>query len=585
MHGNSLLRRLAALAAAALLAGCAAATPTGTASVPAPAPAATAQRHMVAAANPLAAAAGLEMLRAGGSAVDAAVAVQMVLGLVEPQSSGIGGGAFLMHFQADALRVEMYDGRETAPAAAHAPVLGAAGASGRAPTLPELFALRRGGHTVGVPGAVRMLALAHREHGRLPWARLFAPAIRLAQDGFAVSPRLADAIARTRDALKDDPAAATYFLNPDGSPKAAGARLANPALAATLAAIAADPEALYRGPIADGIVRAVGGTAVNPGRMTAEDLARYRPVKREPVCGPYRVWRLCGAAPPSAGGIAVLQILTVLERFDMATLAPGGAAAVHLLAEAGRLAYADRDRYVADPDFADVPVRGLIDRGYLAARGAAIDPARSMGKAAPGRPPGATAAARADDSASEIPATSHLSIVDGAGNAVAMTTTVEATFGARIMTGGFLLNNELTDFAWMPGERAGAPANRVEGGKRPRSSMSPTLVFDRAGRLVMTVGSPGGSAIIGYVAKTLVAALDGNLSAQAAIDLPNTVNRNGDTELEDGAAPAGLAEALRARGHAVRLSPLVSGVHAIRVTPAGLEGGADRRREGVAVGD
>jgi gamma-glutamyltranspeptidase/glutathione hydrolase len=294
---------------------------------------------------------------------------------------------------------------------------------------------------------------------------------------------------------------------------------------------------------------------------------------------------VCGAPPPSAGGIAVLQILAFLERFDIAALAPGSAEAVHLVAEAERLAFADRDRWLGDPDAAAVPAAGLLDRAYLARRGAAIDPARSMGVASPGAPPGATADYRGDDRESEIPATSHLGVIDGDGNALAMTTTVEAPFGSKIMVRGFLLNSELTDFAWMPAERARPTANAVQGGKRPRSSMSPTLVFDEGGRLAMTVGSPGGSAIIGYVAKTLIAALDWRMTMQQAIDLPNWVNRNGDTEIEAGTALDSIADDLRARGHAVRSRPLVSGVQGIRVTPAGLDGGVDPRREGVAVGD
>ena len=540
-----------------------------------PAPA-RAQRHMVAAANPLAAQAGLEILRAGGSALDAAIATQLVLNLVEPQSSGLGGGAFLLHYEAASREVSAYDGRETAPAAA----------------TPELFLTPEGepmkfwdavvgGRSVGVPGLARMLELAHREHGRLPWAALFRPAIELAERGFPVSPRLHGLIARDKH-LKTFPDTAAYFHDATGAPPAVGSLLKNPAFAQTLRRIAeGGADAFYRGPIAAAVVAKVRGAARNPGAMSLDDLAAYRAKRRAPVCAPYRVWRVCGMAPPTSGGVAVLQILGVLEHFDLAKLEPNSAPAVHLIAEASRLAFADRGRFLADSDFVEVPLERLLDRDYLKGRAALISPAASLGQARPGLP----AQNGAMPAQAEPPSTSHLVVVDGAGNAVSMTSSIESGFGSRLMAGGFLLNNELTDFSFRP-EAEGRPvANRVEPGKRPRSSMSPMLVLDAEGRLVLAIGSPGGSRIIGYVARALVAALDWGLDPQAAVALPHAINRNGPTDLEEGTALAALKPALEALGHRVRIRAMTSGLHAIAVTADGLEGGADPRREGVAVGD
>ena len=540
-----------------------------------PAPA-RAQRHMVAAANPLAAQAGLEILRAGGSALDAAIATQLVLNLVEPQSSGLGGGAFLLHYEAASREVSAYDGRETAPAAA----------------TPELFLTPEGepmkfwdavvgGRSVGVPGLARMLELAHREHGRLPWAALFRPAIELAERGFPVSPRLHGLIARDKH-LKTFPDTAAYFHDATGAPRAVGSLLKNPAFAQTLRRIAeGGADAFYRGPIAEAVVAKVRGAARNPGAMSLDDLAAYRAKRRAPVCAPYRVWRVCGMAPPTSGGVAVLQILGVLEHFDLAKLEPNSAPAVHLIAEASRLAFADRGRFLADSDFVEVPLERLLDRDYLKGRAALISPAASLGQARPGLP----AQNGAMPAQAEPPSTSHLVVVDGAGNAVSMTASIESGFGSRLMAGGFLLNNELTDFSFRP-QVAGRPvANRVEPGKRPRSSMSPMLVLDAEGRLVLAIGSPGGSRIIGYVARALVAALDWGLDPQAAVALPHAINRNGPTDLEEGTPLAEIKPALEALGHRVRIRAMTSGLHAIKVTVGGLEGGADPRREGVALGD
>ncbi len=556
--------------------------------------AAHADRQMVAAANPLAAQAGLQILRAGGSAVDAAIAMQMVLGLVEPQSSGIGGGAFLLHW--DGRRVQAYDGRETAPADADENLF--VGGDRRPLAFYDAVV---GGRSVGTPGVLRLLEAAHHEHGRLPWADLFEPAIRLAQEGFPISPRL-HALLAAEPYLKSDAAARRYFYDADGAPKAIGTRLRNPELAAALGAIAHEgADAFYRGPIARDIVAAVRGHARNPGRLSLDDLAGYQARERAPVCTEYKRWRVCGMPPPSSGGVAIAQILGMLRVRNIAVVPPldvEGALelqpdAVHLLSEVERLAFADRALYLADPDFVPVPVDGLLDPDYLAARADLITD-RSMGRAAAGSPRRRPVALSPDVSPLRV-STSHLSVVDAQGDAVAMTTTIEDGFGARVMVDGFLLNNQLTDFSFAPRavaadgtvEADGPPvANRVQSGKRPRSSMAPTLVFDRAsGELVGVLGSPGGSQIILYVAKTLVAILDWGLDVQQAIGLPNFGSRNGPTELEQGRASAKLVEELKARRHEVVAVPMTSGLQAIVRSGQGWSGGADPRREGVAQGD
>ncbi len=551
-----------------------------------------ARQYMAASANPLATQAGLEMLRAGGSAVDAAVAMQMVLTLVEPQSSGLGGGAFLLHW--DGQRVVAWDGRETAPQAADERLF--LTADGKPMAFYDAVV---GGRAVGTPGALRMLEDAHRQHGRLPWARLFEPALKLADEGFSISPRLYQQLAAEKY-LPRDAAAAAYFYAADGSPKPIGTKLRNPALAATLRAIAAGgADAFYRGAIADDIVVAVRSHA-NAGRLTTADLAAYRAKPREAVCTDYKAWRVCGMSPPSSGGIAIAQMLGIFQHRNIAVFppepraapAPGlqpQADAIHLFSEAGRLAFADRALYVADPDFVPVDVAGLLAPAYLKQRAQLIGP-RSMGRAQAGTPGGAPQAFAPDPSPLRI-ATSHLSVVDRWGQAVAMTTSIEDAFGARVMVRGFLLNNELTDFSFVPVIDGKPVANRVQPGKRPRSSMAPTLVFERSsGALVATLGSPGGSQIINYVARTLVSMLDWQLDVQTAIALPNFGSRNGPTEVERDRVDTAVIAALQARGHDVQQIDMASGLQGIvRVRLAdgstGWAGGADPRREGTAAGD
>lgn len=538
-----------------------------------------AARHMVAAANPLATEAGREILRAGGSAVDAAIAIQLVLNLVEPQSSGIGGGAFLLHWDGTSRTLTSHDGRETAPMAARPDRF--IGPDGK----PLGFmAAVVGGRSVGVPGTVRLLEDAHRRHGKLPWARLFEPAIRLSEEGFSISPRLNGLLAGEK-ALANDALAKAYFYQPDGTPKPVGAILKNPAFAATLRLLAArGAEAFYSGPVAEDIVATVTGHATNPGDITLADLAGYRTVERAPLCGKYRAYSICGMGPPSSGGIAVQQILGALEGRDLGRMGPGAEAA-HWFAEAGRLAFADRALYVGDPAFVNVPTAGLMDPAYIRGRAGLIDGAKSMGRAKAGEPPMKQGFRFAPSEGVEF-GTSHISVIDGNGNAVAMTTTIEDGFGARLMTrSGFLLNNELTDFSFVHTEDGKPVANRVEPGKRPRSSMAPTIVFDNFGRLHAVVGSPGGSLIINYVAKTLIAILDWKLDPQQAVDLANMGSRNGPTELERGSEAEPWKAQLEARGHEVRLIDMTSGIQAIVLTPEGFVGGADGRREGVAIGD
>lgn len=558
------------------------------------------QKQAVAAANPLATEAGYAMLKAGGSAVDAAIAVQMVLSLVEPQSSGIGGGAFLLHF--DGTAVQAYDGRETAPAQAGPDLF--MGADGK--PLPMQQAIV-GGRAVGVPGALRMLAMAHAAHGKLPWAFLFAPAIGLARDGFAVSPRLATLLANEA-ALRQDPVAAAYFYDPQGRPWPAGHVLRNPELAAVLQRIAVQgPDALMTGDVARAMVQAVRQHPTNPGLLQLSDLANYRPLLRQPLCTRYAAgpknYRLCGMGPPSSGMLTIASILKTLD-FTPATRLPlvdGQPSAdwLHLYAEASRLAFADRAAYVADPAFTPAPAGdwlSLLEPAYLQTRAAAIAP---QGRAMPPVQAGTPGAVPMPLSWAPMPAqtehgTSHISVLDRWGHALAMTTTIEDAFGARLMVnrgqglaGGFLLNNQLTDFSFSPSGADGKPvANRVQPGKRPRSSMAPTLVFDAdSGALQWSGGSPGGAFIIHFTAKTLFGVMHWGLAPQAAIDLPNFANLESITFLEKDRFAPSTAAALRARGHQVIEMPMTSGLQVLARAPGGWAGGADGRREGVVLGD
>jgi len=541
----------------------------------------------VAAANPLATDAGYQVLKAGGTAVDAAIAVQMVLGLVEPQSSGLGGGAFLLHW--DGRQVEAYDGRETAPAGVDGNLF--LTADGK--PLP-FYAAVVGGRAVGTPGILGMLELAHRRHGKLPWAQLFEPAIALAEQGFRVSPRLHELLVGEKY-LRQDPVAARYFYAADGQPWPVDHVLKNPDLAALLKRIAAEgASALMSGEVARDIVAKVRTHPGNPGKLSEQDLSGYQPKQRQALCTDWRIYRVCGFPPPSSGALAVAQILGILEHLphknadnELENGLPG-ANMLHQYTEAARLAFADRAQYLADPDFVQPPGgdwTSLLDQTYLARRAALIGE-RSMQSAQPGTP-GVIKTVWAPQPDQIEHGTSHISIIDAAGHAVAMTTSIEDGFGARQMVHGFLLNNQLTDFSFAPADAAGRPiANRVEPGKRPRSSMSPTLVFDQAsGQLLMSAGSPGGALIIHYTAKTLLGALAWGMNAQAAIDLPNFGSLNGPTLLEEKRFPVATVEALQARGHEVREMPMVSGLQVIQRTREGYFGGADPRREGVVMGE
>jgi gamma-glutamyltranspeptidase/glutathione hydrolase len=527
-----------------------------------------APQSMVVAAHPLAVEAGVEVLRRGGTALDAAIAVQMVLGVVEPQASGLGGGGFLLYYDAASRATTLYDGRETAPLGATATMF--LDADGRPLGYRQAVA---SGISVGVPGLLAMLDLAYREHGRMAWRDLFQPAIELARNGFAAPPRLAAWLEKAPFLGAEAGVRATYF-NPDGTAKKRGEQVVNAPLAETMELIANQgAQAFYRSAIASEIVERVR-RHVRPGTLSLADLASYQPVRRQALCGPYRLWIVCSAPPPSSGALAILQVLALLEPFELHQQAPDSLRAVHLIAEASRLAFADRDRYVADPAFVPVPVAGLLSQSYLAERRKLVSLDHSMGKVGPGVPPGYVERG-----------TSHISVVDRQGNAVSFTTTIEAPFGAEIMVRGFLLNNELTDFSPRP-ELDGRPvANRVEPGKRPRSSMSPTLILDRDRRLYAALGSAGGARIIGDTLQAIIGLLDWNLSMQQAVAQPRLLNQNGATELEEGTPLAHHADALRALGHQVQLRAHDGGLTGVRRTNEGWEGGADPRRDGTAQGD
>lgn len=540
-----------------------------------------AKSQMVVAANPLAAEAGLRVLRDGGNAADALVAVQTVLGLVEPQSSGLGGGAFVTWYDAANGTVTTFDGRETAPAAATPALF--LGADGKP---LEFFDAVVGGRSVGVPGVPRLLETVHKRFGKRPWAENFKPAIELGENGFVVSPRLSKLLTDDGDRLNNDPGARGYFFGADGQPIAAGTLLRNPDYAATLAAIATGgADAFYKGAIARKIVETVRGHATNPGGLSLDDLAGYAVRELPAVCAPYRGYQVCGMGPPSSGAIAIGQILGMIEPFDIATLGADDPESWRIIGDATRLAFADRDRYVADSDFVTMP-KGLLDANYLKSRSALIRRPTALGAddVSAGEPPWDKAELRIDGLSLEQPSTSHFTIVDKDGNVAAMTTSIENAFGSRLFVAGFLLNNQLTDFSFEPQLDGKTVANRVEPGKRPRSSMAPTIVL-KDGKPAFALGSPGGSRIIPFVANTIVALIDWKMDMQAAVSLPHLTNRFGLYDLEAGTRAEALADDLRALGYDVKARELNSGLHGIALDAGGLTGGADPRREGVAVGE
>jgi gamma-glutamyltranspeptidase/glutathione hydrolase len=538
----------------------------------------TAKNWMIAAANPLAVEAGAKILRQGGSAADAMVAVQTVLGLVEPQSSGLGGGAFLVWYDAKSGKLTTLDGRETAPLAA-------------TPTLFQnengeplkFYDAVVGGRSVGTPGTVKLMAAAHDRWGKLDWNKLFADGISLAEEGFIVSPRLAGLVEGDADRLSRFPATRAYFF-PDDTPVKAGDRLKNTEYAASLSLIALQgSKGFYEGRMATAIVEAVQTAPGTPGVLSETDLRIYEVKERTPVCAAYRERNVCGMGPPSSGALTVGQILGALEPYDLKTLGAKNAQSWRLIGDASRLAFADRGRYMADSDFVPMPTKGLVDLAYLKTRSDLLKGDDALPEVGAGSPPWDHALLYADDESLELPSTSHISIVDSDGNALSMTTTIENGFGSRLFVNGFLLNNELTDFSFRT-HKDGVPiANRLEPGKRPRSSMAPTIVM-KDGKPELVIGSPGGSRIIGYVATAIIAHLDWGLDIQAAISLPHLVNRFGTYDLEAGTAATELAKPLEDLGYKVNERALTSGLHAIAIGTE-LQGAADPRREGIAIGE
>jgi len=537
------------------------------------------KKHMVVAANPYASQAGFNVLEKGGSAIDAAIAVQLVLTLVEPQSSGIGGGAFLLHWDNKKNKLTTFDGRETAPKNAHSNLF--LDENGRKISWIKAVV---GGRSVGSPGVLAALKKAHQQYGKIPWSALFDDAIVLAENGFIVSPRLARLVSlEFNPGLKLLPEINNYFF-PNGIAIKAGDTLKNKKLAGVYRSLAKDGiKPFYHGWIAKKIVHAVQYSKIAPGLLSLKDLANYQPKQRDAVCGPYHQYSVCGMAPPSSGGIAIIQMLAMLEEFELSQYKPNDIEAVHLFTQSSRLAFADRNKYIADDDFVSVPVVGLLNKDYLAQRAKLITLQKDLGKAIAGQPEGALA--QADDTAFELPSTSHMSIIDSDGNAISMTTSVEMGFGSTVMVEGFILNNQLTDFSLAPKVDGKLIANRLEPLKRPRSSMAPMMVFNEDNSLKLVVGSPGGSRIINYVAQTIVGVLDWKLDPQTAINLPKVTNRNRVTTLENGTTIVNLKNALERKGHKVSIRDLNSGIHAIEVTDKGLIGGADPRREGKVLGN
>ncbi len=543
------------------------------------------KKWMISVANPYAAKAGLEILRQGGNATDAAIAAQLVLNLVEPQSSGIGGGAFLIHLDGKSSEISTYDGREKAPASSNPEMF--INTDG---THKKFFDAAVGGLAVGVPGLLRMLETAHREKGAIDWAKLFQPAIELAETGFAVSPRL-NALIKKDKYLKFFEKTEAYFHTKKGTAHKVGHILKNPLFAKTLKIIAEKgADAFYTGELAQRIVDTVNGASKNPGNLSIADLASYTSKKREPVCMFYRQWLICGMGPPSSGGLTTLQILGMLEPFDLSTLKPDkdeiiNPIAAHLIAEASKLAFADRNFYVADEDFIPVPTAGLLDPSYLRLRSREISSKKALSRATPGNPGLKQSWNFAPGDDSRGMSTTHISVIDGEGNTVSMTSSIENVFGSRLMVDGFLLNNQLTDFSFIPKKNGKLVANHAEPGKRPRSSMAPTIVIDANGKVVLAIGSPGGSNIIGYVAQTIIAALEWDLDIQSAINMPHIINRNGTTFLESNSGLDTLNNTLVSLGHTTKVVAMTSGLQGIRVRNGILYGGADYRREGVALSD
>tara|TARA_R110001599_G_scaffold123516_2_gene295883 strand:+ start:11151 stop:12872 length:1722 start_codon:yes stop_codon:yes gene_type:complete len=538
----------------------------------------TASDYMIAVANPHAAQAGVNILANGGSAVDAAIAAEMVLTLVEPQSSGIGGGAFLVHFDAGGDGLQTYDGRETAPSYVTGKHF--LDTEGKPIQWPDAAF---GGRGIGVPGLVRMLGLAHAQHGVLPWSKLFEPAIRLAEDGFQVSPRLAGLLAKDTE-MPGVPTSAAYFY-PNGRALEAGDILKNPALAKTLRAIAdIGPAAFYTGPIAAEIAVLVSKNAPNPSPMSVADINDYQAKQRPAVCAAFMRYRVCGMGPPSSGGILVAQILGILDHFEIEKMPPFSLQSVHLIAEASRLAFADRALYVADDDVVPVPTSGLVHPDYLTERARLINKKQTMPTVTPGRAGQLVWDWSSAPDALKGLSTTHMSVRDSYGNTLSMTASIERAFGAKVTTQGFLLNNQLTDFSFSP-EKDGKPVANAPGpGKRPRSTMSPTLVFDETGKVVLAIGSPGGSRIAGYTVKAILGVLAWDMDIANAIAAPNVVSRGGPVEIEIGTSLEALKPKLEAMGHTVSLRTMTSGLHGIHVTENGLVGGADPRREGIVLG-
>ncbi|GAL35356.1 gamma-glutamyltranspeptidase [Vibrio maritimus] len=538
------------------------------------------QDWMVTAANPTATNAGAKVLEQGGNAIDAMVAIQLMLGLVEPQSSGIGGGSFLVYWDSKQSKLTTYDGRETAPAAVDSDLF--IGEDGKPMGFYDAVV---GGRSVGTPGTVKLLWDVHQKYGKLDWKQIIEPIAEQAEQGFVISARLAKLIANDVTFLGKHPDTARYFLQSDGSPKTEGTLLKNPQYAKTLRLMAAKgSDGFYKGPVAESMVNAVKSQSeTNPGLLTLDDLTRYQVAERSAVCAPYKQFDICGMGPPSSGALTLGQIMMLSEPHELDKLGIDNPVSWQILADASRLAFADRGLYMADSDFVDVPVAGLLDSNYMRSRSELITPNRALASATAGTPPSVNTSSLSADQSLELPSTTHFNVVDSEGNVVSMTSSIENVFGSRVMASGFLLNNELTDFSFAAESNGKPVANRVEPNKRPRSSMAPTIVMEQ-GKPYMAIGSPGGSRIIGYVAQTLIAHLDWGMTIQEAIDQPRMINRFGEMDIEVNTPLAEYAQQFEKMGYKVKARELNSGLHAIRMTSEGLEGAADPRREGIAVG-